>query len=245
MGEARRLRRSVRAVRSQIVQRTGSVGGGGAASTAGLTPTSYTILGLLALRSWSGYQLTKQVRRGLGQLWPRAERQLYNDPKRLVEAGYVTAASERVGRRERTTYTITTAGRSALRRWLGTPTRPSSLEFEGMVRVLFADQGTLAQLRATLQDIAEQATAARAEYAGWAAFMVEDGGDFPTRMHTNALAMRFMMTHFTQVIAWAEWALQVTSTWPDTTTPATAWKAEAASIYRDAARHRGVVDDPR
>jgi PadR family transcriptional regulator AphA len=209
-----------------------------AADAAGLTPTSYTILGLLALRSWSGYQLMKQVRRGLGQLWPRAERQLYNDPKRLVQADYVTATSERVGRRERTTYTITPAGRAALRRWLGAPSRPPSLEFEGMVRVLFADQGTLPQLRATLQGIAEQARAARAEYAGWSAFMIDDGGDFPTRTHTNALAMRFMMGHFTHVIAWAEWALHVTSTWPDTKTPATSWQAEAAAIYRDAARHR-------
>ena len=112
-----------------------------------------------------------------------------------------------------------------------------------MVRVLFADQGTLPQLRATLQEMADQARAARAEYAGWAAFMVEDGGDFPTRMHTNALAMRFMMGHFSQVIAWAEWALSITSTWPDTRTPATGWAPEAAAIYRDAARHRSPTDD--
>jgi DNA-binding PadR family transcriptional regulator len=210
---------------------------------AGLTPTSYTILGVLAVRSWSGYQLMKQVRRGLGQLWPRAERQLYDDPKRLVQAGYVTATSERIGRRHRTTYAITRSGRSALRRWLGTPSRPPSMEFEGMVRVLFADQGTLPHLRATLREISDQARATRAEYAGWAAFMVDDGGDFPTRMHTNALAMRFMMGHFSQVIAWAEWALQVTSTWPDTTTPATSWAADAAEIYRDAARHRPPAGD--
>jgi hypothetical protein len=117
------------------------------------------------------------------------------------------------------------------------------MEFEGMVRVLFADQGTLSDLRATLREIAEQARATRAEYAGWAAFMIDDGGDFPTRMHTNALAMRFMMGHFSQVIAWAEWALQVTSTWPDTRTPATSWAADAAEIYRDAARHRAPAGD--
>ena len=213
------------------------------AITSGLTPTSYTILGLLALRSWSGYQLTRQVRRGLGQLWPRAERQLYNDPKRLVDKGYVTATKEQVGRRARTTYAITRSGRAALRRWLGTTARPPSLEFEGMVRVLFADQGTLPQLRTTLQDIADQARTARAEYAGWAAFMVDDGGDFPTRMHTNALAMRFMMGHFSHVIAWAEWALHVTTTWPDTKTPATTWAPDAAAIYRDAARHRSPTAD--
>ncbi|MGH9271395.1 MAG: PadR family transcriptional regulator, partial [Ilumatobacteraceae bacterium] len=165
--------------------------------SAGLTPPSYTILGLLALRDWSGYQVTKQVRRGLGQLWPRAERQLYNDPKRLVEAGYVTATRERVGQRQRTIYSITRRGRLALQRWLDTEARPPTMEFEGMLRVLFAEQGTIEQLRTTLTGIAEQAEATRAEYAGWAAYMVDDGGAYPTRMHTNALAMRFMIDHLT------------------------------------------------
>jgi PadR family transcriptional regulator AphA len=208
----------------------------------GLTPTSYTILGLLAMGERSGYQVTKHVRRGLGQLWPRAERQLYNDPKRLVETGYVTATRERVGHRGRTIYSITRSGRAALRRWLASPSRPPALEFEGMVRVLFAEQGTIEQLRATLQGIADQAEATRAEYAGWAAFMVDDGGDYPTRMHTNALVMRFMMGHFTHLIDWANWALDATRDWPDTKTPAQTWAAEASAIYRDAVRHAIPAD---
>ena len=216
--------------------------GGDGGRTTELTPTSYTILGLLALGDSSGYRVTKQVRRGLGQLWPRAERQLYNDPKRLVEAGYVTATRERVGRRQRTIYSITRRGRTALRRWLDTEPRPPTLEFEGMVRVLFAEQGTIEQLRTTLAGIAEQAEQARAEYAGWATYMVDDGGDFPTRMHTNALAMRFMVDHFTHIVEWARWALEVTGEWADATTPARDWADEAGAIYRDVARY-AVVDD--
>jgi PadR family transcriptional regulator AphA len=186
--------------------------------------------------------VTKHVRRGLGQLWPRAERQLYNDPKRLVDEGYVTATREQVGRRGRTMYSITRAGRAALKRWLAMPSRPPMLEFEGMVRVLFAEQGTIKQLHATLQGIADQAEAARTEYAAWAAYMVEDGGDYPTRMHTNALAMQFMMGHFTHLIDWANWALDATRDWPDTKTSVETWAAEASAIYRDAARHAVPAD---
>jgi len=195
------------------------------------------MLGLLALGDCSGYQLTKQIRRGLGQIWPRTERQLYNDPKRLVQAGYITASRELVGSRPRTVYSITRAGRAALKRWLATETQPTALEFEGMVRVLMAEQGTLEQLRETLQTIAQQAEATRAEYAGWSAFLADEGGDYPTRIHTNALAMHFMIGHFTHIIDWANWALDATSTWPDTKSPASSWAAEATAIFTDAAGH--------
>lgn len=209
-----------------------------------LTTTSFTILGLLALRDWSGYQLTKQIRRGLGQLWPRAARQLYNDPKRLVDAGYVTARHEMVGRRPRTVYSITRSGRAALKRWLAIGSQPPTLEFEGMVRVLMADEGTLEQLHDTLRTMAEQAETTRAEYAGWAAYMaVHDGGDYPQRIHVYALAMRFMIGHFTHIIDWANWALDATSTWPDTTTPAKSWVAEATAIFTDAAHHHAATDE--
>ena len=52
-----------------------------------LSTTSHAILGLLSLRSWTTYELAKQVQRSIGWFWPRAERKLYDEPKRLVAAG--------------------------------------------------------------------------------------------------------------------------------------------------------------
>src|SRR5207245_995140 len=78
-----------------------------------LTPTSYAILGLLALRPWSAYELTKQVRRSLHFCWPRAETRLYQEPKNLVEHGLVKATTTVNGRRPRTEYAITAKGRKA------------------------------------------------------------------------------------------------------------------------------------
>src|SRR4249920_809741 len=115
-----------------------------------LTTTSYAILGLLRLRSWTSYELAKQVQRSLGWFWPRAERKLYDEPKRLVAAGLATSVNEMTGARPRTVYTISDDGRAALRRWLGEPAAPPTLEFEGLVKVFFSDGGSLEQLRATL-----------------------------------------------------------------------------------------------
>src|SRR5262245_33715324 len=81
-----------------------------------LTTTSYALLGLLNIRPWTTYELAKQVQRSLGWFWPRAERKLYDEPKRLVERGLATATSEATGKRPRTVYAITAEGRKALKR---------------------------------------------------------------------------------------------------------------------------------
>ena len=77
-----------------------------------LTTTSYALLGLLNIRPWTTYELAKQVQRSLGWFWPRAERKLYEEPKRLVECGLATATSESTGKRPRTVYSITADGRN-------------------------------------------------------------------------------------------------------------------------------------
>ena len=79
-----------------------------------LTPTSYAILGLLAVRPWTTYELAKQIERGMQNFWPRASSTLYEDPKKLVAHGLATAKKERTGKRPRTVYTITARGRRAL-----------------------------------------------------------------------------------------------------------------------------------
>jgi len=80
-----------------------------------LSPTSYALLGLLSLRRWTTYELTQQAQRSLRFLYPRAERHLYAEAKRLAEAGLARSESTFTGRRRGTTYAITPAGRKAIR----------------------------------------------------------------------------------------------------------------------------------
>ncbi len=204
-----------------------------------LTATSYAMLGLLALRDWTTYELAAQMRRTLDFVWPRAERGLYNEPKHLVGVGYARSHQETTGRRRRTVYAITPAGRRALKVWLDTPIAPPRLEFEGMLRVLFADQGDLGQLRVALETIARQATTDRAAFAAMADGMLNDGGAFPERVHVNTLGMRFMIDHFDHIVAWAEWALTAITSWDDTTSGARTWSGPARRILEAAA---GRVD---
>src|SRR6478752_21204 len=134
-----------------------------------LTTAAYITLGLLTSRDWSAYQLAEQVGRGIDHLWPRADRQRYITQKRLAEEGLVAARIEPAGKRTRTIYSITQAGRDELAAWLTTDARPPLLEFEGMVRVMLSDQGSIHDLRRNLETMRHQALAAREMFAVHAA----------------------------------------------------------------------------
>jgi PadR family transcriptional regulator, regulatory protein AphA len=180
-----------------------------------LTTTSYVILGHLALRDWSTYELAQQMKRSTRHYWPRAESKIYEEPKKLVAHGLATATREYTGRRRRTIYAITDLGRDALRRWLDEPGQPPLVEFDGAVKVLFAEQGTKDQLLATLRSIREQAEQTRTEHAALAEDLAHTGGPFPDRLHVNELVFKFMWEQTDTVIRWATWAEQQVARWPD------------------------------
>lgn len=203
-----------------------------------LNTTSYLILGMLTSRDWSAYEIAAHVGKGLDDVWPRADRQRYNTPKRLLEKGLVTARTEATGKRQRTVYSITPAGRQALTDWLSTESHPPALEFEGMVRVALATEGSIEDLRATLELMREQALAKRAIYLGHAEFMLEqDGGTFASMAHLLTLNNRFMLDHFSHIVEWADWALEQTGTWPDTTTPASTHRSQSRAILEESLEH--------
>lgn len=184
-----------------------------------LTTTSHALLGLLALRPWTTYELAKQVQKSLDWFWPRAERKLYEEPKRLVAAGLANAQKEMTGARPRTIYTVTPSGRDALRVWLGEAPAPPTLEFEAMVKVFFADGGTLEQLRATLTAIGEEAAVRLEDLEAKVSELIAGDAPFAERAHINSLGLRFVLDHQRAIAGWAEWALAQTSDWRSTTDP--------------------------
>jgi PadR family transcriptional regulator, regulatory protein AphA len=192
-----------------------------------LTTTSFALLGLLNVKAWTTYELAKQVQRSLGWFWPRTERKLYDEPKRLVAAGLATATEQHTGKRARTVYAINGAGRKALRSWLGEPSASPSLEFEGMVKVFFADGATLAELRATIRAIEDAATQRRDELRAMIEASRSGPYEFAGRLPINALALRFQLDHEAVQIRWAQWACLQISDW-NSTTDANGWDVVAA-----------------
>lgn len=184
-----------------------------------LSPTSFAILGLLSLRSWTTYELAKQAQRSLRWFWPRAERKLYEEPKRLAAAGYATATEERTGRRRGTRYAITPQGQQALADWLDEPPDPPSLEFEGMIKVFFADAGSLDQLRGNLELIADRACDRLATLEAMVEENLAGTNPFPERRHLGALAFPYRIEQERSLLRWAHWALEQIDIWNSTTDP--------------------------
>jgi len=181
-----------------------------------LSTAGFAILGLLAVRPFSAYELAQQIHRGLRYMQPASERNLYAEPKRLAAAGLVRMRREQVGRRSRTIYEITPAGRDALRRQLATPPAPPQLEFEALQRLVFADQGSkqdlLAALDATSQQVQQLLEDGLQQVRGYQA----DGGPFPQRLHLIVLFARFYTDFLLLLRDWVALARREAASWPAT-----------------------------
>jgi DNA-binding PadR family transcriptional regulator len=124
-----------------------------------LRPISYIVLGFVA---WAGeatpYRLKQLVAQSVGHFWTLQHAQLYSEPERLAEAGYLTETRERGGRR-RKLYAITDEGRRALDEWRAEPTDAvSELRAPALLKLFFgADPARLApvQVEAHRRKLAE------------------------------------------------------------------------------------------
>jgi DNA-binding PadR family transcriptional regulator len=199
-----------------------------------LTTTSFAILGLLAIQPWSSYELVKQMDRNLGRVWPRAGSKLYEEPKKLVAAGLAVGTSEMVGRRPRTVYSITPAGRAALAEWLHEPGEGPVLEWEQLLKVWFSDNGTKADALASLAAARAWAAALNEENKEAARSYLAGEGPFQHRAAQNMLAGAFITDLTALVARWAEWAAAEVEQWPDDPAQARLDRAAMAAIVRRA-----------
>jgi DNA-binding PadR family transcriptional regulator len=209
--------------------------------SAELTTTSYAMLGMLAIRPWTTYELAQHMERGVGRLWPPSARSnLFNEPKKLVALGLAKATKDPVGKRPRTVYSINAKGRRALETWLDTPGEPTRLESEPLLKLFFAENGTTTQARATVAAISEWAADRAAENIAVARSYADGSGPFPERAAILALTGRFMTDFADMVAAWADWAASVLADWPED--PADA-EPDWATFEAIARRDRAVRSD--
>jgi PadR family transcriptional regulator, regulatory protein AphA len=181
----------------------------------GLTTTSYAVLAQLAVHPWSTYELARQRVRYFRYVWPRAESAIYREVKRLAAMELVAAKREYVGKRPRTVYSITEAGRQTLREWLDTPVSPFAMDFEAMLRLFIAPLGTKEQLAATLEQVRDDAQemlrfggAVKQEFLDGRAVLQD-------QVYLRALAVDFFISLLNTVDGWAERTLTEIQGWED------------------------------
>jgi DNA-binding PadR family transcriptional regulator len=101
----------------------------------GVTPV---ILGFLDFGPRSGYDIKAAVEKSTRFFWAASYGQLYPELRRLAAAGLIEGESAPRGARRRTVYTITEAGREALRAWLRSPGLTHEIRDEGLLKIFFA-----------------------------------------------------------------------------------------------------------
>jgi DNA-binding PadR family transcriptional regulator len=178
-----------------------------------LTTTSYGVLSVLAIRDHSTYDLTRQMRLSLHYVWPRAESNVYAEPKRLVAVGLAEAREEWTGGRRRTIYSITEAGRAALADWLASPSSRARYESEAVLKVFFAENGTQEDLLASIRAIRADALAAVEHFQRIADPYEAGEGPYPERFALAALVARLLAEQQSVAARWAAWAERVVSEW--------------------------------
>jgi DNA-binding PadR family transcriptional regulator len=177
------------------------------------TTTSYAVLAVLALRDHSTYELTKQMQLSQHYLWPRAESNMYAEPKRLVAAGLAASREEWTGGRRRTVYSITEAGRAELAGWLAAPSARPRYESEALLKVFFGENGTVEDMLGSIRALRDEATSALEHWNAIADRYDAGEGEYPQRFALSALVARLLGEQQAATVRWAEWAEGVVTGW--------------------------------
>lgn len=202
--------------------------------------TTYGLLGLLAVRSWTGYELTQQLQRSLRYVWSASEGHLYREQAHLVDLGWTKVEDEPAGERTRKRYTITTEGREALADWLSTEPGEPHFEIEGVLRLFYGDQGSVEDLTASMEATAKAARVMLDEMTTIADDYLAEGGplsmleagvggpegerlkyqgrpQYPERLHVIALVLDITTRLLDQLDTFFTQTAQETRGWTDAT----------------------------
>jgi PadR family transcriptional regulator, regulatory protein AphA len=161
----------------------------------------HALLGLLADRQASGYDLMKIFETSLGNVWPATQSQVYGELGKLTDAGLLDVAAQ--GPRGRKEYALTEAGRAELRHWM-TETKPTRVTRNDMLlRVFFLNVLTPLEALTYLETEAARATAQYGALKELEAAV--DWGDDPIAAN-GRIALEYGLRLNVMREEWARWA---------------------------------------
>lgn len=163
----------------------------------------HAVLGLLAERPASGYDLMKLFDTSLANVWPATQSQVYGELGKLASSGLLAVAA--TGARGRKEYAITEDGLAELRHWL-TETEPERFRrSETLLRVFFL--GVLTPVEAGTYLSLEAARAAAGHGALEQLDASVDWGDDQISVY-GRLALEYGLRLTAMQEEWARWAAE-------------------------------------
>ncbi|MGI5245387.1 PadR family transcriptional regulator [Dactylosporangium sp. CA-139066] len=166
----------------------------------------HALLGLLADRPQTGYDLTKRVEETLaGYAWNAGHSQIYPELKRMTADGLAEVVDE--GSRGSKVYGVTEAGRAELRRWMFSPLGEAPARNEFVLRLFMLSSLDLPDVRV----LAEQMAAASDRQAvelGHTIKEIEDATPAGQPHGYARFAAEFGRRWFEMQRDWARWLLE-------------------------------------
>jgi DNA-binding PadR family transcriptional regulator len=181
-----------------------------------MSTTGYAVLGLLALRPLTPYELTQQMLRSLDYCLPTSERTLYDQPDRLVAAGLAEVTNADADPSHPRRYGITEAGRAALRGWLAADAAMPRFQNEPLLRVLLADQGSVDDLHHVLASLRAHIATRRELGLAQLEPYVRHDGLFQDRAHIVAIVGDLISRLLVALDEWAADVLELSRDWTTT-----------------------------
>ncbi|MBB5953742.1 DNA-binding PadR family transcriptional regulator [Saccharothrix tamanrassetensis] len=165
----------------------------------------HALLGLLAERAQSGYDLTKKFELSMKRYaWHASHSHIYPELKRMAAEGLVEVVDE--GLRGRRTYAITGSGRTELRNWMLSPPTNAVVRNEDALRLFLLsslDRPDAEHLLGRIIDTAEREVAHMREVVA----DVEGIGDADGPPLFGHFAAEFGLRYHLMELDWARWAL--------------------------------------
>lgn len=175
---------------------------------------SYALLGLIARKPLSGYDLMRQMRERVGPLWPVGHSQIYPALAALERGGLARHnVVEQTERPDRKVYAATAAGRQALRAWIQAEAsgRPLRDEFLLKTYSMWLLRGGEAQ--ELIERERERRARSLAEYEGTLSRLRDewkgeiDRGDSP--LFASARVLEYAILHERDYLAWCAETLRL------------------------------------
>jgi DNA-binding PadR family transcriptional regulator len=162
----------------------------------------YALIGLLASRPSTGYELTKRFAASMAHVWPAGHSQIYPELARLVADGLIEQTGE--GPRKSKTYAATADGVTALRGWMRTTEPDYGVRSDAQLRDFFLwslpDDEAIAHIerdmavyRQRLRELEELDCA-----MDWTS-------DPPTR--AGRLTLEKGLLYYRMLVDWSDWAI--------------------------------------
>ncbi|MFJ2991166.1 PadR family transcriptional regulator [Pandoraea sp. NPDC087047] len=99
-------------------------------------PLAHALMTSLLEKSSSGYDLARRFDKSIGFFWHATHQQIYRELARMETTGWIDSmAAPDGGRTRKRVYRVLDAGRDELLAWAATPTEPSELRDDLMVRL--------------------------------------------------------------------------------------------------------------